>query len=82
MCGNLLASMLAINGIESGVLAAVGGVKSAAILAALLGMIFLLPNLWQFRIKASLPLAAALSVAFVICVLKFDSDSPFLYFQF
>lgn len=43
---------------------------------------WLLPNTWNYRPRLSLGTAVALSLVFVFCVLRFDSESPFLYFQF
>jgi alginate O-acetyltransferase complex protein AlgI len=40
------------------------------------------PNTWNYRPRFSLLTAVALSLLFVVCVLRFDSESPFLYFQF
>lgn len=82
MCGDLLASMIGLHGWEADLLARVGGASSLAVLAGLLAIIFFAPNIWQIRMRANLPFACALSLAFVACVLRFDSESPFLYFQF
>ena len=82
MCGDLLGSMFGLSGFEANVLVALGGVSSIAILCGLLGIIFFFPNVWEFTMPASLPYAIALSLAFVLCVLRFDGESPFLYFQF
>ena len=73
---------LAWVGIEGNVLAAIGGFKSVAVLALLLAVIFALPNLWEINFRPTLWSAAALSIAFAICVLRFHQESPFLYFQF
>jgi alginate O-acetyltransferase complex protein AlgI len=69
-------------GWEANVLTAVGGIKSVAILGALVAIIFALPNLWQIRFRPTVWSAAVLSVAFAVCVLRFHQESPFLYFQF
>ncbi len=82
MCSELWMSMFGIRGFESSPLAVMGGASAVAVLAGLLGIIFAAPNIWQLRIRASVPCAVALSLAFVLCVLRFDGDSPFLYFQF
>jgi hypothetical protein len=52
------------------------------LLAALLSGIFLLPNLWQIKFQPTVAWAIVLSVLLSVCVLRFDSASPFLYFQF
>lgn len=82
MATNLLSAMTLAHGIESSALAAIGGVKSAAVLLGLLAIVFLAPNVWQMRIRPSLPLAMATAAVLVVCVLRFDAESPFLYFQF
>ncbi|MCL4112931.1 UNVERIFIED_CONTAM: hypothetical protein GTU68_040486 [Idotea baltica] len=90
MCFSLLSSMSCFNGLESDVVNSVGGIKSIAVLAGLLAIVFLVPNIWQLQNQSwwrRLPAteywaAATLSMVFVICVLRFDADSPFLYFQF
>ena len=82
MCVDLLASMLGIHGCEVHLIEAVGGWSSAVILATLLAIVFFSPNIWQVKLKANPSYAVALSLAFVICVLRFDGESPFLYFQF
>jgi alginate O-acetyltransferase complex protein AlgI len=40
------------------------------------------PNTWNYRPKLSLGTAIVLSLVFVFCVMRFDAESPFLYFQF
>ncbi len=82
MCLDLLSSMAGLRGFETHILAAVGGSSSVAVLWTLLAVIFLAPNVWQLRMRASLPYAAALSLALVVCILRFNVESPFLYFQF
>lgn len=82
MCSGLLASMFGWNGWEANALSAVGGLSSLVVLGGLLGIVFFSPNLWQIKLPSRMPIAAALAVAFVVCVLRFDSESPFLYFQF
>lgn len=85
MCGQLLSAMACLHGYETEILGTIGGVKSAGVLGGGLCIIFLMPNIWQIRMQwwnRSVPFAVALSAVFVICVLRFDADSPFLYFQF
>ncbi len=43
---------------------------------------FASPNCWQFQPKLNLRTAACLAALLLICVLRFDAESPFLYFQF
>lgn len=82
MCGSLMASMLMVNGIEPALLSAVGGTGAIAVLAVLLGIVFFSPNIWQFSIRPSLTASVVAALLFVFCVLRFDAESPFLYFQF
>ncbi|MEM7478778.1 MAG: MBOAT family O-acyltransferase, partial [Planctomycetota bacterium] len=82
MSGSLYASMFGLNGLEADLLGAMGGVKSVAILALLLTVIFFAPNIWQWMPKINLPYAVGLAILLVLCILRFDQESPFLYFQF
>jgi alginate O-acetyltransferase complex protein AlgI len=43
---------------------------------------FVSPNCWHFQPKPSYIAAFALAALLLLCVLRFDSESPFLYFQF
>ncbi len=84
MCQSLLTSMTTL-GTElspGAILAAVGGLKSVLVLGGLLGIIFLAPNIWHIDFRPSYPLVLAVASVFIVCVLRFDSQSPFLYFQF
>ena len=40
------------------------------------------PNTWNYRPRLSLGTAVILGILLVVCILRFDADSPFLYFQF
>jgi alginate O-acetyltransferase complex protein AlgI len=82
MCANLLQAMCGLRGIEPDILAACGGATGVAILTALAAIVFVAPNLWEIRWRLSYPLAMAVVMVFVLCVLRFDAESPFLYFQF
>lgn len=84
MCACLLKSMLGANGVEGigGFLSVIDGVKPLIVLCFLLSVVFLAPNVWQLRFRPTIPMAVALSAMFVLCVLRFDAQSPFLYFQF
>ena len=82
MCQTLLSSMVGLNGFHWNVMNACGGIKSIAILAGLLAIIFFAPNLWQIKFRFNAITAAALALLFFICVLRFAQESPFLYFQF
>jgi len=82
MSSSLYAAMFGLRGVESQLLGVIGGAKSIAILAGLLGVIFLAPNLWQIRWRFHWTTAIAFALTLVLCVLRFDAESPFLYFQF
>jgi alginate O-acetyltransferase complex protein AlgI len=51
-------------------------------IVAAMGIVWLAPNLWQIRWPENLGSAIALGMLLVICILRFDIESPFLYFQF
>lgn len=40
------------------------------------------PNTWHYQPKPSLGTALILSALLIVCILRFDAESPFLYFQF
>ena len=85
MCQSLLQSMAGLNGISfspGAVLRSIGGPVPAGILAGLLGVVFFMPNLWQIKFRFGYPLAFAVAVTLLICILRFDAESPFLYFRF
>ena len=79
---SLWSSMLGMRGFEPGVLAAIGGLSTAGLISAAFAIVWLSPNVWQIPFRPNAFWALALSLVFVICVLRFDSQSPFLYFQF
>ena len=74
--------MFGMYGCETDWLSAVGGGFAVATLGFLLGVVFFLPNVWQWSLRPSLPMSIVVATVFVICVLRFDAESPFLYFQF
>jgi alginate O-acetyltransferase complex protein AlgI len=43
---------------------------------------WLSPNCWQFQPRFSWSMSLAMATLLISCVLRFDSESPFLYFQF
>jgi len=61
---------------------AAGGIKAVAVLSGMLAIVWFSPNLWEIRFNPNLPYALALSLVFTVCMLRFDVQSPFLYFQF
>ncbi len=82
MAAHLFGSMFGRYGIEPDWLAAIGGTSNAVVLGVLYMIIFAAPNLWQLRFRPSPAGAVVLAGLLFICVLRFDSQSPFLYFQF
>ncbi len=81
MCEYLWRSMLGLHGFDLVTFLA-HDIKSILLLAMMLGIIFLLPNVWQIRFEPNWAWATGLSFLFVMCVMRFDNPSPFLYFQF
>ena len=61
---------------------AVGGASGLVILSGLLAIVFFVPNVWRWRLKPNWAWTYALASLLVLCVLRFDQESPFLYFQF
>ncbi len=55
---------------------------SIFILTASLGVCWFAPNASQFQPKATLRSAIAVAGLLWFCILRFDAESPFLYFQF
>lgn len=82
MAGHLFTSLIGGHGIERNLFASVGGASSLVILSCLLAGMFWLPNLWQLRFRTTFTNACLLALLLLVCVLRFDSQSPFLYFQF
>lgn len=78
----IVAAMVGQRGLESNVVAAVGGWPALGLLALLLGIVFALPNLWQIKPRFNAWTAFALSGLLTFCILRFGQESPFLYFQF
>ena len=82
MAHHLWAAMIGSYGCEAGLAQSVGGGASLAILAVLLAIVFAAPNVWQVRFRPTSRWAFTLALLLVLCVLRLDSQSPFLYFQF
>ncbi|TWT66910.1 Peptidoglycan O-acetyltransferase [Posidoniimonas polymericola] len=77
-----MAAMVGLNGVESAPVLAVGGAKAAALLATLLSIAWFAPNAWRMKLPLNATTGVAAALVFVLCVLRFDSASPFLYFRF
>ena len=43
---------------------------------------WLAPNVWQFQLRSDWRTSIAMAALLCICILRFDAESPFLYFQF
>lgn len=82
MAASILASMMGQRGVEIGALDTFGGFGSAAILTTLLMIVWFAPNLWDIKPEWNLGTAFGLSTVMVICILRINIPSPFLYFQF
>jgi alginate O-acetyltransferase complex protein AlgI len=52
------------------------------LLGTILAVIWTAPNVWQLRLPCNLATAALLAGLLVVCILRLDAESPFLYFQF
>jgi alginate O-acetyltransferase complex protein AlgI len=53
-----------------------------SVLSLSLAAIWFLPNVWRMSIPRTLPMAVLTAIVLAVCILRFDSESPFLYFQF
>ena len=82
MARHLFASMAGTHGIEPSAMEAFGGMKSILQLCVLSAIVFFAPNVWRIRIRRNAISMVTLAAVFVVCVCRFDSQSPFLYFQF
>jgi alginate O-acetyltransferase complex protein AlgI len=82
MASEWYAAILGLKGIESDL--GLSSVLSGSFLATIAALVFcwVAPNTWNYRPQFSLCTAVVLSLLFVFCVLRFDAESPFLYFQF
>ncbi|MFI5398662.1 MAG: MBOAT family O-acyltransferase [Candidatus Binatia bacterium] len=58
------------------------GTPHLLFLAAGLAVVFALPNTWQIRYPRTVAAGIGLAALFVVCLLRFATQSPFIYFQF
>ena len=79
---NGLAAILGCRGFEADLGRSI--LTSTGFLVTLASLVFcwLAPNTWNFQPRLTLGTAFLLSALLVVCILQFDGDSPFLYFQF
>ena len=82
MSRHLFAAMFGWHGWEPDLLKACGGPQALAMLVVWLAIVFAVPNVWQVRFRPTRRWAVAVAALLVVCVLRFDVESPFLYFQF
>jgi alginate O-acetyltransferase complex protein AlgI len=82
MAQHWYAAIFGLRGIEADLGRSV--LKSTGFLVAISSLFFCwsVPNTWYFQPRWSLGTAIALSGLLVVCILRFDAESPFLYFQF
>ncbi len=82
MAGQWYAAILGWRGFESDLGWSI--LKSTGFLVTVVSLVFCWcsPNTWNYRPRLSLGTALLLSALLVFCILRFDGDSPFLYFQF
>ena len=79
---DISSAMLGLRGIETDMLAAIGGISALTVLGVLLAIVFWSPNIWQIRPRLGMASALTLSILLAVCILRFGQESPFLYFQF
>jgi alginate O-acetyltransferase complex protein AlgI len=79
---SMYAALAGRRGIEEQPLVAVGGVAGVVLLAGLLLCVWGAPNLWKIRVRLTALHGAAAAAVLLVCLLRFDLASPFLYFQF
>lgn len=82
MCGNLFASMAGLHGVYGPPDHWAAIRESLPLLVALLLVVFFVPNAWKWNFRPQWQMALVLSSLLVLCVLRFSTESPFLYFQF
>jgi alginate O-acetyltransferase complex protein AlgI len=80
--GAVATSMVGGYGFEPNALAAVGGTSNLGVLALLLAIAWFAPNAWRMPVRFNSVTGVVAALVFVVCVLRFDSASPFLYFRF
>ncbi len=76
-----LVAIMGLNQIESSALSVLP-TFAVSILALALAICFLLPNANECKPNQSVATTIVLVALLVICVMRFDVESPFLYFQF
>jgi alginate O-acetyltransferase complex protein AlgI len=80
--GAVYAAMFGWRGVEALPLNAIGGAGALALLGGLLLVALAAPSLWRVRLPLNTLTGVAVALLLLVCVLRFDASSPFLYFQF
>jgi alginate O-acetyltransferase complex protein AlgI len=83
VAGNILSSMLGVNGLDSAAqLGALLPAKFVLLVAALLVFVNVAPNTWQIRIRPRLWQGTATGIAAAVAIMTIAQPHPFIYFQF
>lgn len=82
MANHWFSSIIGLRGIEPD--AGLSIVASFGMVVTVVALVFCwtAPNTWNFRPKFNVATAVLLALLMALCILRFDSESPFLYFQF
>lgn len=82
MAQNWYAAIFGFHGVEPDF--GRGVLQTTGFFVAIGSLLFcwLAPNTWNYKPRLSLGTALVLSLLLVVCILRFDAESPFLYFQF
>ncbi len=78
----LLGTMSGMRSAPGGNLALVASPPGLALLPLALGIAWLVPDTWRLTFPRRPLWAVALAALFMLCVFRFATPSPFLYFQF
>lgn len=79
---HLLGTLFGIRGGEGGFGYLIPSNWILALLLAALGLVWFAPNSWEIRFPRTRLAAAGLAGLLFVCLLRFATPSPFLYFQF
>jgi alginate O-acetyltransferase complex protein AlgI len=83
VAGEVLSSMLGLNGLGTGArLHALVPARFALLAAALLVFVNVAPNTWQIRVRPHVWQGMAAGIAAAIAVMTISQPHPFIYFQF
>ena len=82
MAGHWFAAILGCRGFEADMGWSILNSTGFLVTVAALVFCWFAPNTWNFQPRLTLGTALLLSALLVVCILRFDGDSPFLYFQF